>query len=96
MDIKSVVTHAKCDDYNLTRYTRGHNNTQIHFCVCVQKKKGDKGAPTKHLSAPSLGAGAIGGQQRLEPLPNSPLHDSALNPTKPLPQPGGFSKKFVK
>lgn len=59
------------------------------------KKKGDVGkGTTKHSSAPSLNA--IGGHQRLEPLPGSPMHDNTLNPTKPLPQPGGFSKKFVK
>ncbi|XP_050395937.1 protein FAM184A [Patella vulgata] len=50
-------------------------------------KKGDK-APLKHSSAPTL-------SQRLDPLPNSPLHDAKLNPTKPLPLPS-FNKKFVK
>nr|KAG5714215.1 hypothetical protein BaRGS_018432 [Batillaria attramentaria] len=57
------------------------------------KKKGEK-VPLKHASAPSLNAHIPA--QRLDPLPNSPIHDGNLNPTKPLPQPGGFAKKFVK
>ncbi|KAK7508630.1 hypothetical protein BaRGS_00000196 [Batillaria attramentaria] len=57
------------------------------------KKKGEK-VPLKHASAPSLNAHIPA--QRLDPLPNSPIHDGNLNPTKPLPQPGGFTKKFVK
>ncbi|PVD39428.1 hypothetical protein C0Q70_02058 [Pomacea canaliculata] len=54
------------------------------------KKKGAEGVPAKYLSAPSLGA-----PTRLDPLPGSPMHDSILNPTKPLPQPA-FTKKFVR
>ncbi|XP_076435119.1 protein FAM184A-like [Babylonia areolata] len=61
------------------------------------RKKGDKGPPSKHMSAPSLASSSTtSSQQRLDPLPNSPLHDNNLNPSKPLPQPAGFSKKFVK
>ncbi|KAL8578500.1 hypothetical protein ACOMHN_028772 [Nucella lapillus] len=64
--------------------------------VKSSRKKGEKGQPTKRLSLPSLAQGGVGSQQRLDPLPNSPFHDNNLNPTKPLPQPAGFSKKFVK
>lgn len=74
------------------------------------KLKGEKPSPpVKRMSAPSIGGAgssqnSLSGSthsvnshsQRLVPLPNSPIHDSSLNPTKPLPQPGGFSKKFVK
>lgn len=50
-------------------------------------KKGEKPAVSKHSSQPSLGT------NRLDPLPNSPMHHEALNPSKPLPS---FTKKFVK
>lgn len=66
---------------------------RIHYIWLVflfQKRKGDKN-PAKHSSAPSLS----GNNQRLDPLPGSPLHDERLNPAKPLPQPA-FTKKFVR
>ncbi|XP_064602582.1 protein FAM184A-like [Liolophura sinensis] len=54
------------------------------------KKKGSSG---KFISAPNLNAWSSA--NRLDPLPNSPLHDEKLNPTRPLPQPN-FAKKFVR
>ena len=54
-----------------------------------QKKKGGKGPVL------SMGKAGNSSNQRLDPLPNSPLHDGSLNRTKPLPQPN-FTKKFVK
>ena len=43
----------------------------------------------KHSSSPNLNSS----HQRLDPLPNSPLHNENLNPSRPLPS---FTKKFVK
>ncbi|ESO96978.1 hypothetical protein LOTGIDRAFT_231741 [Lottia gigantea] len=52
--------------------------------VKPKNKKNEK--PLKHSSAPAL-------SQRLDPIPNSPLHDGNLNPSRPLPP---FNKKFIK
>ncbi|XP_033756582.1 protein FAM184A-like [Pecten maximus] len=55
-------------------------------------KKGERGGghyPSKHTSsAPSL--------NRLEPIPNSPIHNANLNPSKPLGPTPAFTKKFVR
>ncbi|XP_072355481.1 protein FAM184A isoform X9 [Scyliorhinus torazame] len=60
----------------------------------MQKKKNDKIA-NRFVSAPNLSAleSAAGGNgqhqqhNRLEPIPNSPVHDIGFNSNKPLPQP---------
>ncbi|XP_067840775.1 protein FAM184A isoform X2 [Heptranchias perlo] len=59
----------------------------------AKKKKNDKIA-NRFVSAPNLSAlesaGMGNGQHqhnRLEPIPNSPVHDIGLNSNKPLPQP---------
>ncbi|XP_060076587.1 protein FAM184A-like [Ylistrum balloti] len=58
-----------------------------------KSKKGEKGGhhnlPSKHTSsAPSL--------NRLDPIPNSPIHNANLNPSKPLGPTPAFTKKFVR
>ncbi|XP_032877073.1 protein FAM184A isoform X5 [Amblyraja radiata] len=60
--------------------------------LAKQKKKNDKIA-SRFVSAPNLSAvesaGVGNGQQqhnRLEPIPNSPVHDIGFNSNKPLPQ----------
>ncbi|XP_078255731.1 protein FAM184A isoform X7 [Rhinoraja longicauda] len=60
--------------------------------LAKQKKKNDKIA-SRFVSAPNLSAlesaGMGNGQQqhnRLEPIPNSPVHDIGFNSNKPLPQ----------
>ncbi|XP_069742951.1 protein FAM184A isoform X2 [Narcine bancroftii] len=61
--------------------------------LAKQKKKNDKTA-SRFVSAPNLSAvesaGVGNGQHqhnRLEPIPNSPVHDIGFNSNKPLPQP---------
>lgn len=69
-----------------------------------QKKKNDKIA-SRFVSVPNLSAvesaGMGNGQQqhnRLEPIPNSPVHDIGFNSNKPLPQtvPPKEVKRFVR
>ncbi|XP_033125471.1 protein FAM184A-like [Anneissia japonica] len=69
----------------------------------MKKKKGEK-APDRFVSAPNMGINGISGNnQRLVPLPDSPVHDVKLNPNRPLqdprqiqmPRPPGKSKKFL-
>ncbi|MGH0140830.1 UNVERIFIED_CONTAM: hypothetical protein FKN15_040209 [Acipenser sinensis] len=59
----------------------------------IQKKKNDKSA-NRFTSAPNLSALEPTGTghgppqpTRLEPIPNSPIHDLEFNSSKPLPQP---------
>ncbi|MEE6512966.1 hypothetical protein FKM82_020358 [Ascaphus truei] len=56
-----------------------------------QKKKNDK-STNRFVSAPNLSALESGGvgnghPNRLEPIPNSPIHDIEFNSSRPLPQP---------
>ncbi|XP_055491719.1 protein FAM184A-like isoform X6 [Leucoraja erinacea] len=71
--------------------------------LAKQKKKNDKIA-SRFVSVPNLSAvesaGMGNGQQqhnRLEPIPNSPVHDIGFNSNKPLPQtvPPKEVKRFV-
>ncbi|XP_067657871.1 protein FAM184A-like isoform X1 [Haliotis asinina] len=75
---------------NFNKVFNSSPNVGVLNPLNVKKRKGDKN-PAKHSSAPSLS----GNNQRLDPLPGSPLHDERLNPVKPLPQPA-FTKKFVR
>ncbi|KAK1337987.1 hypothetical protein QTO34_001091 [Cnephaeus nilssonii] len=57
-----------------------------------QKKKNDKSPTNRFVSAPNLSALESGGvgnghPNRLDPIPNSPVHDIEFNSNKPLPQP---------
>nr|XP_048281231.1 protein FAM184A isoform X4 [Myodes glareolus] len=58
----------------------------------IQKKKNDKSPTNRFVSVPNLSAlescGVGNGHPtRLEPIPNSPVHDVEFNSNKPLPQP---------
>lgn len=75
-----------------TNFNKVFNTTpNVGVMNPLQKKpkKGDKNLPMKHSSSPSLNSS----HQRLDPLPNSPIHNENLNPSRPLPS---FTKKFVK
>ncbi|XP_071948560.1 protein FAM184A-like [Antedon mediterranea] len=66
----------------------------------LKKKKGDKAPPERFASSQSLtSSSSVNGtsNQRLVPLPDSPVHDLKLNPNRPLqmPRPPGRSKKFL-
>ncbi|XP_074675348.1 protein FAM184A isoform X9 [Strix aluco] len=58
----------------------------------IQKKKNDK-STNRFVSVPNLSAlessGVVGNghPNRLDPIPNSPIHDIEFNSSKPLPQP---------
>ncbi|XP_019484875.1 PREDICTED: protein FAM184A [Hipposideros armiger] len=57
-----------------------------------QKKKNDKSPTSRFVSVPNLSALESGGvgnghPNRLDPIPNSPVHDIEFNSSKPLPQP---------
>ncbi|XP_064912825.1 protein FAM184A isoform X6 [Patagioenas fasciata] len=58
----------------------------------IQKKKNDK-STNRFVSVPNLNAlessGVVGNghPNRLDPIPNSPIHDIEFNSSKPLPQP---------
>ncbi|XP_013207878.1 protein FAM184A isoform X7 [Microtus ochrogaster] len=58
----------------------------------IQKKKNDKSPTNRFVSVPNLSALESSGvgnghPTRLEPIPNSPVHDVEFNSNKPLPQP---------
>ncbi|PNJ29998.1 FAM184A isoform 2 [Pongo abelii] len=58
----------------------------------IQKKKNDKSPTNRFVSVPNLSALESGGvgnghPNRLDPIPNSPVHDIEFNSSKPLPQP---------
>ncbi|XP_075410063.1 protein FAM184A isoform X2 [Tenrec ecaudatus] len=58
----------------------------------IQKKKNDKSPTNRFVSVPNLSAlepsGVGNGHpNRLDPIPNSPVHDIEFNSSKPLPQP---------
>ncbi|XP_066104393.1 protein FAM184A isoform X1 [Saccopteryx bilineata] len=57
-----------------------------------QKKKNDKSPTNRVVSVPNLSALESGGvgnghPNRLDPIPNSPVHDVEFSSSKPLPQP---------
>ncbi|XP_013207876.1 protein FAM184A isoform X5 [Microtus ochrogaster] len=60
--------------------------------LAKQKKKNDKSPTNRFVSVPNLSALESSGvgnghPTRLEPIPNSPVHDVEFNSNKPLPQP---------
>uniref|UniRef100_UPI00398E6A66 protein FAM184A n=1 Tax=Pristiophorus japonicus TaxID=55135 RepID=UPI00398E6A66 len=78
---------------NFNKVFNASPNVGVINPLAKQKKKNDKIA-NRFVSAPNLSAlesaGVGNGQHqhnRLEPIPNSPVHDIGLNCNKPLPQP---------
>ncbi|XP_041510883.1 protein FAM184A isoform X2 [Microtus oregoni] len=60
--------------------------------LAKQKKKNDKSPTNRFVSVPNLSALESSGvgnghPTRLEPIPNSPVHEVEFNSNKPLPQP---------
>ncbi|XP_047415079.1 protein FAM184A isoform X4 [Sciurus carolinensis] len=60
--------------------------------LAKQKKKNDKSPTNRFVSVPNLSALESSGvgnghPNRLDPIPNSPVHDIEFNSSKPLPQP---------
>ncbi|OXB62213.1 UNVERIFIED_CONTAM: hypothetical protein H355_014549, partial [Colinus virginianus] len=77
-----------------TNYNKVFNaspNVGVINPLVKQKKKNDK-STNRFVSVPNLSALESSGvgnghPNRLDPIPNSPIHDIEFNSSKPLPQP---------
>ncbi|XP_066035427.1 protein FAM184A isoform X5 [Chamaea fasciata] len=97
--IKKLIEDKKFYQLELvnreTNYNKMFNaspNVGVINPLVKQKKKNDK-STNRFVSVPNLSAlessGVVGNghPNRLEPSPNSPIHDIEFNSSKPLPQP---------
>ncbi|KAM8954109.1 protein FAM184A isoform 1-T1 [Pelodytes ibericus] len=76
---------------NFNKVFNASPNVGVINPLVKQKKKNDK-STNRFVSAPNLSALESGGvgngyPNRLEPIPNSPIHDIEFNSSKPLPSP---------
>ncbi|XP_069091485.1 protein FAM184A isoform X2 [Pleurodeles waltl] len=76
---------------NFNKVFNASPNVGVINPLVKQKKKNDKSA-NRFVSVPNLSATenspvGNGHPTRLEPIPNSPIHDIEFNSSKPLPQP---------
>lgn len=76
---------------NFNKVFNASPNVGVINPLVKQKKKNDKPA-NRFVSSPNLSAVETavmgnGHPTRLEPIPNSPIHDIEFNSSKPLPQP---------
>ncbi|XP_053566764.1 protein FAM184A [Bombina bombina] len=76
---------------NFNKVFNASPNVGVINPLVKQKKKNDK-STNRFVSAPNLSAMESGGvgkehPNRLDPIPNSPIHDIEFNSSKPLPQP---------
>ncbi|KAM9317231.1 protein FAM184A [Gastrophryne carolinensis] len=76
---------------NFNKVFNASPNVGVINPLVKQKKKNDKPS-NRFVSVPNLSAVETGGignghPTRLEPIPNSPIHDIEFNSSKPLPQP---------
>ncbi|KAM6084961.1 protein FAM184A isoform 1-T1 [Theristicus caerulescens] len=97
--IKKLIEDKKFYQLELvnreTNYNKMFNaspNVGVINPLVKQKKKNDK-STNRFVSVPNLSAlessGVVGNghPNRLDPIPNSPIHDIEFNSSKPLPQP---------
>ncbi|XP_014732205.1 PREDICTED: protein FAM184A [Sturnus vulgaris] len=97
--IKKLIEDKKFYQLELvnreTNYNKMFNaspNVGVINPLVKQKKKNDK-STNRFVSVPNLSALESGGvvgnghPNRLDPIPNSPIHDIEFNSSKPLPQP---------
>ncbi|XP_009459065.1 PREDICTED: protein FAM184A isoform X1 [Nipponia nippon] len=97
--IKKLIEDKKFYQLELvnreTSYNKMFNaspNVGVINPLVKQKKKNDK-STNRFVSVPNLSAlessGVVGNghPNRLDPIPNSPIHDIEFNSSKPLPQP---------
>ncbi|NXY45218.1 F184A protein, partial [Ceuthmochares aereus] len=97
--IKKLIEDKKFYQLELvnreTNYNKVFNaspNVGVINPLVKQKKKNDK-STNRFVSVPNLNAlessGVVGNghPNRLDPIPNSPIHDIEFNSSKPLPQP---------
>ncbi|XP_065487093.1 protein FAM184A isoform X2 [Caloenas nicobarica] len=77
---------------NYNKMFKASPNVGVINPLVKQKKKNDK-STNRFVSVPNLSAlessGVVGNghPNRLDPIPNSPIHDIEFNSSKPLPQP---------
>ncbi|XP_071997785.1 protein FAM184A isoform X2 [Engystomops pustulosus] len=76
---------------NFNKVFNASPNVGVINPLVKQKKKNDK-STNRFVSSPNLSAVESSGvgnghPTRLEPIPNSPIHDIEFNSSKPLPQP---------
>ncbi|XP_077145659.1 protein FAM184A isoform X3 [Ranitomeya variabilis] len=76
---------------NFNKVFNASPNVGVINPLVKQKKKNDKSS-NRFVSSPNLSAVETSGMgnghpTRLEPIPNSPIHDIEFNSSKPLPQP---------
>ncbi|XP_056422413.1 protein FAM184A isoform X1 [Hyla sarda] len=76
---------------NFNKVFNASPNVGVINPLVKQKKKNDKSS-NRFVSSPNLSAVEISGMgnghpTRLDPIPNSPIHDIEFNSSKPLPQP---------
>ncbi|XP_062344744.1 protein FAM184A isoform X1 [Cinclus cinclus] len=97
--IKKLIEDKKFYQLELVNRETNYNkmlnaspNVGVINPLVKQKKKNDK-STNRFVSVPNLSAlessGVVGNghPNRLDPIPNSPIHDIEFNSSKPLPQP---------
>ncbi|KAG8444604.1 hypothetical protein GDO86_009677 [Hymenochirus boettgeri] len=87
---------------NFNKVFNASPNVGVINPLAKQKKKNDK-STNRFVSSPNLSAMECGGMgnghpNRLEPIPNSPIHEIEFNSSKPLPQsvPPKETKTFMR
>ncbi|XP_036271319.1 protein FAM184A isoform X15 [Pipistrellus kuhlii] len=93
MEEKYLIRESRPEDLQMITELRAMLTERDHVIKkLIQKKKNDKSPTNRFVSVPNLSALESGGvgnghPNRLDPIPNSPVHDIEFNSSKPLPQP---------
>ncbi|XP_070273680.1 protein FAM184A isoform X14 [Myotis yumanensis] len=93
MEEKYLMRESKPEDVQMITELKAMLTERDHVIKkLIQKKKNDKSPTNRFVSVPNLSALESGGvgnghPNRLDPIPNSPVHDIEFNSNKPLPQP---------
>ncbi|XP_006778488.1 PREDICTED: protein FAM184A isoform X7 [Myotis davidii] len=93
MEEKYLMRESKPEDVQMITELKTMLTERDHVIKkLIQKKKNDKSPTNRFVSVPNLSALESGGvgnghPNRLDPIPNSPVHDTEFNSNKPLPQP---------
>ncbi|XP_036173837.1 protein FAM184A isoform X6 [Myotis myotis] len=93
MEEKYLKRESKPEDVQMITELKTMLTERDHVIKkLIQKKKNDKSPTNRFVSVPNLSALESGGvgnghPNRLDPIPNSPVHDIEFNSNKPLPQP---------
>ncbi|XP_069929764.1 protein FAM184A isoform X9 [Oryctolagus cuniculus] len=93
MEEKYLMRESKPEDIQMITELKAMLTERDHVIKkLIQKKKNDKSSTNRFVSVPNLSALESSGvgnghPNRLDPIPNSPVHDIEFNNSKPLPQP---------